>query len=70
MALATLHRPPESSLVNSKEVARRLGVSLRWIHERTRLGEIPCYRFGTALRFDLAEVSAWLTKFHHAPEDT
>ena len=57
MALATLDRRPELALVDCKEVARRLGVSLRWIHERTRLGEIPCYRFGTALRFDLAEVS-------------
>ena len=69
MALSTLDRRPELALVDCKEVARRLGVSLRWIHERTRRGEIPCYRFGTALRFDLAEVSIWLTKFHHLPKE-
>ncbi len=43
-----------------KELARYLRISERWIHERTRRDEIPCYRLGTALRFDPQEVQVWM----------
>jgi len=46
------------------EVAEFLGVSKRWVHERTRRNEIPCYRLGMALRFDPREILAWVSKFH------
>lgn len=49
------------------DVCRFLGFSKRWLHERTRLGEIPCYRFGSALRFHPVEVTCWAARFHHAP---
>ena len=39
-----------SSLLTVKELARLLNMSERWVHERTRKREIPCYRFGSALR--------------------
>lgn len=47
-----------------EDVCRFLGFSKRWLHERTRLGEVPCYRFGAALRFDPQEITAWTVKFH------
>ncbi len=43
-----------------RELAEFLGMSERWVHERTRRDEIPCHRLGTALRFDPNEVQAWL----------
>ena len=46
------------------QVAEFLGVSKRWVHERTRRNEIPCYRLGMALRFDPKEIRAWVSKFH------
>jgi len=52
-----------------EDVCRFLGFSKRWLHERTRLGEVPCYRFGTALRFDPQEITSWTAKFHHSPKD-
>ncbi len=52
------------------DLCRFLGVSKRWVHERTRRSEIPCYRLGVLLRFDPEEVRAWATKFHHSAEDT
>lgn len=52
------------------DVCRFLGFSKRWLHERTRLGEIPCYRFGAALRFHPMEVTSWAAKFHHSPAAT
>lgn len=48
------------SLLTVKELAEFLGMSQRWIHERTRRDEIPCHRLGTALRFDPGEVQTWL----------
>lgn len=56
-------------LLTVGEVAQLLGMSVRWVHERTRRREIPCYRFGAALRFDPQEIAAWAAKFHHPPED-
>ncbi len=51
-------------LLTVNELCRLLGMSPRWIHERTRRREIPCYRFGTALRFDLDEIRQWMAGFH------
>ena len=47
--------PPARRLLTVAELCRLLGMSQRWVHERTLRGEIPCYRFGTALRFDPEE---------------
>jgi excisionase family DNA binding protein len=54
-------------LLTVQDLARRLGMSPRWIHERTRLRQIPHYRLGRSLRFDLEEVRAWLAQYRSAP---
>lgn len=54
------------SLLTVKELAQLLNMSEHWIHERTRKREIPCYRFGSALRFDANEVWSWLERWHEA----
>lgn len=58
--------PALKRLWTVKDVADFTGLSVRWVHERTRRGEIPCYRLGTALRFDPEEIRAWIGKFHHS----
>jgi excisionase family DNA binding protein len=71
-----LARPPDSAISNGvrgpsltvRDVARYLGMSTRWVHERVRRHEIPCYRFGTALRFDPDEVRQWTERYRAAPE--
>ena len=55
--------PLNERLLSVKELARLIGVSTRWIHERTRRHEIPCYRFGTAVRFSPEEIRAWLAQY-------
>ncbi len=50
----------QNGLWTVRELAKFLGMSERWVHERTRRDEIPCHRLGTALRFDPNEVQAWL----------
>jgi excisionase family DNA binding protein len=51
------------------DVCRFLNVSKRWVHERTRRHDIPCYRFGPLLRFDPEEIANWVAKNHHLPEE-
>ena len=60
---------PLHAMWKVKDVCRFLGVSKRWVHERTRRHEIPSYRCGTVLRFDPEEIRAWWAKFHHPPEE-
>ncbi len=62
-------RTVHDSLLTVKDIARLLNMSERWVHERTRRREIPCYRFGSALRFDLNETRAWMTRWHEIPEE-
>jgi excisionase family DNA binding protein len=57
----------EARLLSVREVAQLLGMSTRWVHERTRRREIPCYRFGSVLRFHPAEVQEWLIQWREAP---
>ena len=64
-ALRALEAPQPKRLITTKDLCRFLGVSVRWVHERTRLGEIPCYRFGKTLRFDPEEIRQWITQYHH-----
>ena len=64
--IADTPRPVGRSLLTVKELAQLLNMSERWIHERTRKREIPCYRFGSALRFDANEVWDWLAMWHEA----
>jgi len=49
-------------LISLKDLADVTGMSMRWLHERTRRNEIPCYRLGRALRFDPVEVRRWLVQ--------
>ena len=60
----------EARLLSVREVAQLLGMSTRWVHERTRRREIPCYRFGSVLRFHPTEVQEWLIQWRETPMST
>jgi excisionase family DNA binding protein len=47
-------------LLDAQEVAERLGVPTTWVRESVRSGAIPHVRLGRYVRFDLADVAAWL----------
>jgi excisionase family DNA binding protein len=47
-------------LLDAKAVAERLGVPESWVRESARSGAIPHVRLGRYVRFDLADVEAWL----------
>lgn len=55
----------ESSLFTRKQIAPRCGLSLRTLDELLAQGVLPHFRFGKAIRFDLAEVEAALRERFH-----
>ena len=51
-----------NGLLTTRQVADRLGVSPATVLRRWRAGELPGYRLGSnVLRFDPAELEAWLS---------
>jgi excisionase family DNA binding protein len=48
------------TLLTPEELAERLHVPRSWVYEQSRQGNIPTHRLGRYIRFDLAEVKAWL----------
>lgn len=49
------------SAMNAKEAASLLGLSARKLYELAQTGQIACYRFGGAVRFDRADLEAYKT---------
>ena len=47
-------------LLTAAEVAEWLGVPKTWVLESARSGAMPCVRLGRYVRFDLADVKAWV----------
>ena len=47
-------------LLDAKAIADRLGVPESWVRESARSGAIPHVRLGRYIRFDPADVEAWL----------
>ena len=47
-------------LLDAAAIAERLGVPKSWVLESARSGAMPCVRLGRYVRFDLADVEAWI----------
>lgn len=48
------------NLLNIDEMAKKLCVKKSWLYDRTRTGQIPCYKLGKYVRFDEAEILEWV----------
>ena len=54
----------KSELLTIAEIAATMKVPVSWVYERTRRRgseQIPHYKLGKYLRFDLTEVCGWLS---------
>lgn len=49
-----------AELSDVDSTARAVHLSKYFIYRLAQRGEIPCYRTGRALRFDVDEVRAWM----------
>jgi excisionase family DNA binding protein len=47
-------------LLDAAAIAEILGVPKSWVLESARSGAMPCVRLGRYVRFDLADVEAWI----------
>ena len=61
--------PASPALIDLPAVAQRLGVNQRHIRRLVAERRIPFLKWGHLLRFDPAEVDAWLDNCRHAPHD-
>ena len=53
-------RDPAERLMTADEVAERLALPVSWVRESTRSGAMLHVRPGRYVRFELAQVEAWL----------
>jgi excisionase family DNA binding protein len=60
MIKAWEHTSPAGPLLSVAELAEALGMSTRWIYEQVERHQLPAYKLGRSLRFELAAVRAWL----------
>jgi len=49
----------QQEFVTSKEAARLLGISVRFIQKLCSENRMPYYKFGTALRFKKGDLIRW-----------
>jgi excisionase family DNA binding protein len=47
-------------LIGINEMAKKLSVPVSWLYQRTRTGEIPHFKIGKYVRFDVGKVMEWL----------
>lgn len=50
----------DKKLLTVEELARFLHVPKSWIYDRTYRDEIPHFKIGKLLRFDLEKIEEWL----------
>ena len=51
---------PEPLLLTVRQAARALALCDKTLRELTKRGELPCIRYGRAVRYDIADLRAWI----------
>ncbi len=63
-------KTPGVMLINAREAARLLSISGRTLWTLTNTGELPCVRIGRAVRYDVADLQAWIASCKQSPKST
>ena len=50
---------PSPTMLTAAQAAQALGISPRLIYDLARRGDLPSYRFGSAVRFDPADLTTY-----------
>jgi excisionase family DNA binding protein len=56
-----MHENSQALLLTPPEAARALAISPRTLWGMTQSGEIPCVRIGRSVRYDPADLRAWIS---------
>jgi excisionase family DNA binding protein len=51
---------PTKNLEKAKCAARAVGLTPSTLYRAAERGEVPCYRLGRAVRFDVEELRQWM----------
>lgn len=64
MEIVKLHNEPEPEpmLLTTRQAAWRLNISERTLYSYTQSGSIPVVRIGRAVRYDPADLRAWIER--------
>lgn len=65
--MATYEQHPFPHLIGIAELASLLGVGERYVRRMVAERRIPMVKVGRLIRFDLADVRAWLEKQRRPP---
>jgi predicted DNA-binding transcriptional regulator AlpA len=57
-----MNTSPNPQLLNSRDAASRLAISLRTLWTKTNSGEICCIRIGSSVRYSLIDLEAYINK--------
>jgi excisionase family DNA binding protein len=55
-------------LLRTREAANHTGLSVQYLSELARTGQIPCFKVGSVYRWDPAELDAWLEQHRQGPK--
>jgi excisionase family DNA binding protein len=58
---------PDPLLLTVRQAARALALCDKTLHELTKRGELPCIRYGRAVRYDVADLRAWIAAKKSTP---
>jgi excisionase family DNA binding protein len=50
----------DQNLIGIREMSEKLSVPVSWLYQRTRTDEIPHYKIGKYVRFDVEQVMEWI----------
>jgi excisionase family DNA binding protein len=63
-------RQPTTDLIDIPAVAQRLGVQVRHVRRLVHERRIPYIKWGHLIRFDPADIDAWIKQSRIAPAET
>jgi len=47
-------------LITAQDVAELLSMKVSWVRQRVHRDEIPYYKIGNLVRFDVSDIQVWL----------
>lgn len=50
------------NLIGIVKMAEKLDVQVSWLYQRTRTNEIPHYKLGKYVKFDVQKILEWIRK--------
>jgi excisionase family DNA binding protein len=52
-------------LLTAEQIAKRLAVKVSWVRSETRSGAMPHVKLGRWVRYDAADIDAWVETCKH-----